>query len=272
MAVVFLVALFLGWKAHQARGQREVVAAIKKHRGSILYDWSGPPSPSKSDRTPPGPAWLRGAIGDEYFQDVVYVNLMFGSPELGEVTPGLKALGALRHIDLPIDGSQATDATCADLSACRSLEVLTLSGRSVTDAGTERLSGLGRLRSLRVSEASLGDRSLELLSGLPSLRELSLHGNKFTEGGLAHVSRMSGLNRLSLDGGPAVLTEVGIAHLQGLEHLETLMVPDSVITDGGAKALALLPALRSLYVGKDSLSTHARAELLAARPGLSIFP
>lgn len=272
MAAVLCLAVGLGWKVNKAREQREAAEAIKKHGGSLSYDWSGPPTKGKSGRTPPGPEWLRRALGDEYFQDIVYVNLSYARPQLQDVTRHLGSLGALVRIDLPTDGSQATDATCADLSACRGLEILTLSGKAVTDAGVERLTNLASLRVLRVSDASLGDASPKILKALPALEDLDLHGTRFTEEALRHAAGMAALKRLSLGGGPEVITEAGLAHLKGLEGLETLMFPHSKITDDGMKVLEAMPGLKVLFVGNASISTEARERLRSTRPDLSVFP
>src|SRR5262245_10359599 len=84
LVLITALCIWLGFQVNAARRQREAVAAILKVGGSVKYDFQmvlNPtiPSPlnvsykSLKDASPPGPAWLRHLIGDEYFQDVVEV-------------------------------------------------------------------------------------------------------------------------------------------------------------------------------------------------------
>jgi hypothetical protein len=272
MIVIALLAIWLGWRVNKASNQRETVAIIKKHGGRVAYDWSGPATKGPSGRTPPGPVWLRKWLGDEYFQELVYVNMAYSDPELSDVTPRLGTFASLNSLDLPVDGSQGTDQICRDLEACQSLEKLTMAGKSITDSGIDRLKSLKSLKYLRVSAAGLTDESLESLKNLPKLESLELHGSGFTERGLSHIRAMTSLRRLSLEGTPRVINGPGIACLRSLPALDTLMLMSSQITDDGMAELATLPNLRVLYVRRSSVSPEARARLLNSRPQLSIFP
>ncbi len=81
--VVLIVGSVVGYMAraiHQARLQRLAVAEIERQGGQVFYDYQfmengdtiyPPPSP-------PGPAWLRGIVGDDFFREVVHVNLKHG--------------------------------------------------------------------------------------------------------------------------------------------------------------------------------------------------
>ena len=39
MVVVLVIGGWLGWMVHQARVQRDAVAAVRKLQGTALYDW-----------------------------------------------------------------------------------------------------------------------------------------------------------------------------------------------------------------------------------------
>ena len=77
--LMLLVSLGLSWlavKMQQAQRQREAVEAIRDIGGYAVYDYldldrmDGPPSGS-----PPGPSWLRAALGIDFVARVVAVHL-----------------------------------------------------------------------------------------------------------------------------------------------------------------------------------------------------
>src|SRR4051794_2101688 len=117
MLLVLGLGLWLGWQVHLVREQREAVVAIKEYGGFVRFDWEfvdGKPAPNA---TPWAPGWLRGAIGDDYFQRVVEVNAVYATDRRGmpDLKPGesdalmakLAAFPRLRHLYLP--GELATD-------------------------------------------------------------------------------------------------------------------------------------------------------------------
>src|SRR4051794_307103 len=166
LLLVLLIALWLGWQVHRARRQREAVAIIKAFGGHVYYDWeSRGPEWAPKGRRPPGPAWLRRAIGDEYFQEVEIITFTRAAPGAIRVVPTLRAFPSLKVLDL--HESQATDASLAVVGDLASLETLDLYEANVTDAGIARLKGLKNLKRLGMSDANLGDESLTYLKNLP---------------------------------------------------------------------------------------------------------
>src|SRR5262245_49108922 len=106
--LVLVLGLWLGWHARRARLQREAVAAVREYGGFVRYDWeflNGRPATAAAPRAP---GWLRRAIGDAYFQEVVEVNLVHATDRRGmpDLTPGesdalvakLAAFPHLRHL------------------------------------------------------------------------------------------------------------------------------------------------------------------------------
>jgi hypothetical protein len=106
------LAVWLGIVVNRVREQREAVKAIEALGGDVYYDWqAGPSMEPVTHRRPNGPGWLRRTIGDDYFQEVIVVNLagsfnVFTSenvPPVPEVDikaliPRLKRLRGLKEV------------------------------------------------------------------------------------------------------------------------------------------------------------------------------
>ncbi|MEX2119224.1 MAG: hypothetical protein WD847_06410 [Pirellulales bacterium] len=80
LAVMTICSIWLGTVVRQARNQREVVRTVLKLGGHVRYDYERP-DPKVTNAfdpkgRPPGPAWLRRLVGDEYFVEVVRVDLV----------------------------------------------------------------------------------------------------------------------------------------------------------------------------------------------------
>src|SRR5262245_18603147 len=78
LVAMTILCVWLGLKVNAARRQREAVAAIAKSGAIIRYDYemiSVPGSPNtlgyNPNAAPPGPAWLRGFLGEDFFCDVI---------------------------------------------------------------------------------------------------------------------------------------------------------------------------------------------------------
>jgi hypothetical protein len=158
MIMIALLAIWLGWKVNKASNQRETVAIIKKHVARVAYDWSGPATKGPSGRTPPGPVWLRKWLGDEYFQEIIYVNMAYSDPELSDV---LSLEGTPRVINGP---------GIACLRSLPALDTLMLMSSQITDDGMEELATLPNLRVLYVRRSSVSPEArARLLSSRPQL-------------------------------------------------------------------------------------------------------
>ena len=101
---------WLAERLQRAKGQREAIEKFAKSGGSVSYDSevdaNGNPL---SNAQPPTPEWLRGLLGNDFLDNVVYVNL-FGC-------------------------AKVTDAGLADLAGLTQLQGLRLDNTPITDAG-----------------------------------------------------------------------------------------------------------------------------------------
>ena len=131
-------------KVQQAERQREAVEAIRELGGNVRYDYQFDKAGSLMlEQEPPGPAWLRALVGDDFFADVLHVSF-FMAPKAAEVNDVVfEHVKPLRRLEwLRLRGTQITDPGLLELNRLTELVYLDLSGTHVTDAGLNHLRGL----------------------------------------------------------------------------------------------------------------------------------
>ena len=158
LVLTVAVALPFSWLAarmRQAAGQQRVVQEIEAAGGLVVYDFQLDPSGKQNAKAQmPEPAWLRDLLGDDYFHDILALDLRH-TGITDEALPRLAGLTCLKHLDL-----QNTE---------------------VSDAGLEHLKGLSRLEGLDLRFDDISDRGLQFLEGLPNLRSLALFGTGLSD-------------------------------------------------------------------------------------------
>ena len=127
--LVTVLGVWLGIVVNQAREQREAVAAIKAAGGVVYYDWEEHHDPfGDEDAVPPGPAWLRRFIGDDFFLKANIVSFRYmpdrKTTEILNLVPHLRRLGSLEAVFVPARTSQGTvDKLRAALPDCDEITV-----------------------------------------------------------------------------------------------------------------------------------------------------
>src|SRR5262249_10223343 len=149
---------------------------------------SGKLTPGQS---PWAPIWLRKILGDEFFQRVSQVSLVyddstgkrFDNGNVGACDAVLRHIAWLPGIkEVMLKETQATDLGMRSIGKMTGLERLFIwDASSVTDAGVAQLKNLKNLKLIHISSSNLTDESLELLSNLPSMEVMSLSHNHFTD-------------------------------------------------------------------------------------------
>jgi Leucine-rich repeat (LRR) protein len=275
MLLVPVVAAWLGWITHRARVQRDAVAAIRDFGGTVRFDWQFVDGTLTSGREPAAPRWLRRALGDEFFQEVVYVDLFDEDMNNGRF-PRLRPMtqAVLAHLRwlprltrLHLEGDQATDEGLSNIVDLTGLEALTIWGaKELGDDGIAHLGRLKRLKCLMIENSRMTDLGLGRLKGLTKLERLILTGNQLTDEGLAQIEGLKELSCLCVGGGN--ITDAGLVHLAGLTNLEDLDIQRSEVSDRGLDHLKGLTKLRVISIVETKITDEGIKKLQEAVPSL----
>jgi hypothetical protein len=185
LVLVLVVAIPCSWMSVEMKGarkQREAVEAIRKSGGYVVYDYHV----QKPGNSPPGPAWLRGLLGTDFFATALGVGSLF-SPATDAGLKHLKGLTQLRWLFL--QETQATDADLEHVMGLTQLEALRLCGTQVTDAGLKHLEGLMQLQELDLQGTQVTDAGLEHLKGLTRLQDLDIQHTRVTDEGVKKLQQ-----------------------------------------------------------------------------------
>ncbi len=158
--VVAIPCSWLGMEMRAAEKQREAVDEITKLRGDVTYDWQVYANGYTLQRQPPGPAWLRNLLGEDFFAVVIVVSL--------------------HH-------TEATDATLEHLKRLAQLKRLMLGDTNVTNAGLAHLAGLNQLQWLSLNKTEVTDAGLSHLQCSTQLQILDLDSRHVTDAGVAKL-------------------------------------------------------------------------------------
>ena len=228
LVVLTAFAVWLGVQANRANRQRAVVRWVTENGGWVHYDWQFHKRNGIdifiSGNRPPGPAWLRRQIGDDYFQSVVGIGA-----EVDDVSPlvGLSSLESL-YIDGPVN-----DLT--PLARLSRLKRLGLTATRVRDLSP--LVDLSDLEVLHLNESPVGD--LAPLRKFIRLEELSLANTQARN--LSPLTRLPQLRILYLDRNQVADLE----SLAGLSSLTDLRIHDPLFSDDRLRELQrTLPKIR----------------------------
>ena len=175
LIAVLVLSLPLSWfavKLERVRKRREAVGAIQKLAGRTWYahqfvEWGVPIRTA----APPGPAWLRKLLGDDFFTDVVAVTLT---------------------------GPEVTDDRLKALDNLTELRWASLAYTNISDAGLGHLRGCTQLQGLILSHTRVTDKGMDYLGGLNGLRDVALNGTQVTDEGMQKLQQV--LPRCSVNG------------------------------------------------------------------------
>jgi hypothetical protein len=154
---------------HQARIQREAVAAIERAGGEIMYDWQWKDNAPVQGR-PSAPRWLVDRVGIDYFGHVTRVDLVHKGRS--KVESAFSYVGRLDRLqELCVHTSAVSDADLVRVTGLKDLRRLILYRTPVTDAGLEPLKGLTHLKELELTHTRATDVGVRRLQeALPKLK------------------------------------------------------------------------------------------------------
>jgi len=204
--LMLLAGLGMNWLvAVKKKSERRMAAAdaIIKGGGWVNYDYQVPANGGRNAR-PPGPAWLRMLLGDDFFANAIGANItsragleqledlsslrriyLMNVPIRGDLLQPLCKLNRLEELNLT--GSSIGDYELRYVRELRQLRYLHIGRTSITDAGLAQLSGMGQLELLDLSYTSITDAGLQNLFGLRQLRDLHLFHTRVTDEGEAKL-------------------------------------------------------------------------------------
>lgn len=165
--------MLLGYKVNQVRTQRAVVDKVRAIGGYVIYDY-------RVDRVkPPGPAWLRRFVGDDFFAHVVTVAFVSND-------------------DVRTSSSNA-DAILGEIASLPKLTSLAIKPCRVTTAGMGALADRASVISaLYVTDAKIDEHFLGQIARIKSLRILGLYSCTIDQGARDCLSSMSQLHQLAI--------------------------------------------------------------------------
>jgi hypothetical protein len=262
LLLLTVLCVWLGVQVTAARRQKNAVEAILSAGGRVVYDYqvvARPPMPAvpgapqlpagavlgdtKVDhrQLPPGPAWLRKQIGDDYFATVVaayfnHAKATIQKPDLDQLArvPHVRKLG-FYDCDTRIHDQDLTA-----LGELHELEELQFIQARINGSILAQLPNPKRLKMLYLRQTDIDDAALEPLERMTGLEILNLGETHITDAGLKHVRNLKNLKNLWLD--DTSVTDAGLEHLIGLQQLTFVYLHPSYITEAGASSLrAALP-------------------------------
>ena len=193
MLAMTLLGLFLAVQANRARQQRLAVAWVLGQGGQVTYDWQFDEDDRRRETNlPPGPAWLRRCLGDEFFQvvkavtlhdtDVEDVSMLAKFPDLkwlhlgGSPVSDLSPLTGLSHLRRLSIGHTLV----RDLGPVAQLgQLTTLYAMHTEISDLKPLSQLTQLEVVNVSDTQV--RDLTPLVSCLSLRAVLVPSNEVPE-------------------------------------------------------------------------------------------
>ena len=148
-------------------------------------------------------------------------------------------------------------------------------GRNLWAKGAHSLEPLRLLNpdsvwGLHLAGCGVDDTDMALLAGMPAvarLRVLDLSETAVTDLGLAEVAKLTHLEDLALWG--TAVTDVGVGALRGLQRLVSLNLGATHVTDAAIESLTHLSALRMVNLRSTAVTATGLVRL-AALPTLSL--
>lgn len=190
LIVVVLLSVLSMWfslEIRRAERQRQVVEAIRKVGGWVMYDHEIS-DVVQSKPEPFAAALLRELTGEDSFAVVVSVGFRFPKTVGDDDLQYLRHLTKLRTLELA--NTQITDAGLKHFEGLTRLEVLVLRDTRITDAGLGCLKELTDLGGLHLSRTQVTDAGVKHLRNLRKLQWINLVDTEVTDEGIKRLHKV----------------------------------------------------------------------------------
>lgn len=281
IALLAVVAFNITSRLRDAEQQASIVERLRELGGTVKYDFDLGSRPKPS-------SWMHDLFGDDFFGDVVQVDLRRGTVTDDDL-PLLFDLPTVTWLGLY--DTSITDDGLRHVGSMSQLEFLWLDGTPITNAGILHLIDLDALKELLVQGTAVTDDAMIDVAKLPSLVSLALGDTAISADGIAHLTSLD-LHSLHL--GVTNVTDDArnaLNHFSNLEHLDLfgtqvtdavftpptpwprlriLRIGSTMISDNCIPSLAMLTSLEHLGVNDTKITDNGVATLRAQMPNCQV--
>ena len=226
-----------------------------------------------------------GDAGMANFKNMTTLSELYlrGTSITDEGLANLSGLSNLVELDLSDDN--ITDAGVASLAGLTKLRKLSLQGADVTDAGIDALRNMSQLEELSLYRTKVSNAGLAKLAALKNLRSVDLRYSRATGAGVRELTaslpnvavliqdssapppkRTKDASIIANQGEPAIAEWLrvigGKVDLAG-EHISTVSLKGTTITDAELAILTKLPRLTDLSLERTEVSSVGLAHVAA---------
>jgi hypothetical protein len=230
------IALIAAWLAFYYSPQKRAERATQALRDSgvkVHFDYQRTSERGySSKREPPGPTYLRAAVGEGFFQNTEWINLRDKRLTTTDLLP-LAQLPGLRMLTLP--KCDLGDEHLRAMRGLRQLKVLDLADNQITDAGLEHLAEMVDLNTIQLCNNPIQGPGLANLRKCSKLKMLVLMDTSLTDEGAAEIGKLESLEILNVS--RTQITDAGLKHFEKLHHLQSLDILETKATRQGLEAL-----------------------------------
>lgn len=190
LIVVTLFALACSWfavKMREAERQKQAKQAILEIGGDVRYDFEFDSAGEETDADgPSGPAWLIQLLGEDFFKNVVAVEIPADHLDK-EMLSQLLMMPRLKAVQLQCKFTRDSDLTL--LNELPQLRKVTFYHAQMMDSELAELKGLKQVEVLEFHNVSISDAGLKHLKGLSNLKEFHYSYTDITAKGIQDLQK-----------------------------------------------------------------------------------